>query len=114
MLHTDSRIPVHFGALSDAEPGIALLIEGDTPAPPGAAYARFMVRSPFGHTTGCTCCAPRGPAAEALTRLFLAGVRGVAGPFRGVVAVASSKAGRRAVRVALDADPLSAARFRLD
>jgi hypothetical protein len=114
MLHEDPRIPVRFGSLADAGPHVAALIEGDGPTPLGIACARFRVRPAFGHAVGCICCIPRGPAAEALARLFLARVRGETDGFRSVVAVATSEAGKRAVRAALSADALSAARFRMD
>ncbi len=113
MAASDIRIPVYFGALADAAPNTALLVEGDAPAPAGIAVARFVPRAMFGHAIGCVCCAPRGPVAEALSRLFLTEARGRGAPLRGVVAVTCSEAGRQAVRLALDADPLSRARFRL-
>ncbi len=102
-------IPVRFGVMGDVAPGMALLIEGDTPAPPGVPCARFRPR-PFAHPAGCACCATRAPAAEALARLYLAGVRGKAS-FRTVVAVTATSAGRREVEATLTTDPLSAARF---
>ena len=113
MPDSDPRIPVRFGALSDAAPGTALLVEGDAPVPASVAVARFTPRLGFGHAAGCTCCAARGPVAEGLSRLFLAHARGRDAPLRVVVGVTRSEAGRRAVRAALDADPLSRARFRL-
>lgn len=113
MPYGDPRIPIRFGAFSDAGPQVALLIEGDAPAPPGITCARFALRPSF-HPGGCTCCAPRGAAAEALTRLFLAGVRGWTGLFRSVVAVTASENGRQAVRSALAADAVSSGRFRLE
>ncbi len=113
MTASDPRLPVRFGVISDAAPDVALLIEGDAPAPAGIACARFAARPGIGHGAGCACCAPRCPAAEALARLFLARVRGQTAPFQAVVAVTSSEAGRRAVRAALGADPMSVARFRL-
>lgn len=110
MTASDPRIPVRFGVTSDGGPDVALLIEGDAPARPGVACARFFARPAFGHRSGCACCASRGPAAEALARLFLAGVRGAA-PFGSVVAVTATSAGRREVDTALSTDPLGAARF---
>jgi hypothetical protein len=109
MTAVDPRIPVRFGMTCDGAPGVALLIEGDAPAPQGVLYARFRLR-PFAHFVGCVCCAPCGPAAEALARLYLAGVRGAAS-FGAVVAVTATPAGRREVEAALAADPLGAARF---
>ena len=113
MTAPDSRIPVRFGVMDDGVPGVALLIEGDAPAPAGAPCAHFRPR-PFTHPAGCACCASRDPVAEALARLFLARVRGRTAPFQAVVAVTRSEAGRRAVRAALGSDPMSMARFRLD
>jgi hypothetical protein len=110
---SDSRIPVRFGALSDAGPGTALLVEEEAPVPAGIAVARFTPRLGFGHAAGCACCIARGPVAEGLSRLFLAHARGRNPPLRAVVAVTRSEAGRQAVWAALEADPLSRARFRL-
>ena len=108
---TDARLPVRFGTVDEAGPETALLIEGDAPAPPGVAAARFALPGGFPrHAIGCTCCAPRGPAGEALGRLFLARARGGAW-FRAVLAVVSP-AGEAAVRAALAGDALTAARFR--
>jgi hypothetical protein len=122
----DGRVGVRFGAASDAGPEEALLIEGDAPgagdAPSGRsmpagrpAVARFAlpVRNAT-HPLGCVCCAPRGPVAEALGRLFLARARGELAWFRCVVAVTRSAAGADAVRAALAADVVTAARFRQD
>jgi hypothetical protein len=122
----DGRIGVRFGAAEDAGPEDALLIEGDSPpadiaprdgdAPPGrSVIARFTlpVRVPT-HPLGCICCAPRGPVAEALGRLFLARARGESPWFRCVVAVTRSTAGADAVRAALAGDVVTTARFRQD
>ncbi|MGC8475676.1 MAG: hypothetical protein ACP5NP_04915 [Acetobacteraceae bacterium] len=113
----DPRIPLRLGPLAEAPPGAALLIEGDIPAPSGALaghpLARFTARpSPF-HPAGCACCAPRNAAAQALARLFLARARGGAW-FTQVQAVTATPAGAAAVRAALAADSLTAARFRED
>jgi|HubBroStandDraft_4_1064222.scaffolds.fasta_scaffold700081_2 hypothetical protein len=120
----DARVEVRFGAAEDAGPEDALLIEGDAPAAGIAprdgdapadrpVVARFMlpVRAPT-HPLGCICCAPRGPVAEALSRLFLARARGEVPWFRSVVAVTRSVAGADAVRAALAADVVTTARFR--
>jgi hypothetical protein len=110
----DGRIGVRFGAASDAGPDEALLIEGTAPAE-HLAVARFVVPVRFAtHPVGCACCAPRGPVAEALGRLFLARTRGELPWFRGVVAVMCSEAGADAVRAALVDDVVTAARFRAD
>jgi hypothetical protein len=108
----DGRIGVRFGAASDAGPDEALLIEGFVVAD-RASVARFTLTAGFAtHPLGCACCAPRGPVAEALGRLFLARARGEVPWFRGVVAVTRSEAGAGAVRAALLADVVTAARFR--
>ena len=108
----DVRIGVRFGAASDAGPDEALLIEGAGPADrPAVARFRLPVRI-SAHPLGCTCCAPRGPVAEALGRLFLARARGELPWFRAVVAVTRSDAGADAVRTALASDVVTVARFR--
>jgi hypothetical protein len=122
----DGRIGVRFGAVEDAGPEDALLIEGEAPAPgiaprhgdPPAdrpVIARFTlpVRVPT-HPPGCICCAPRGPVAEALGRLFLARARGELPWFRSVVAVTHGADGVDAVRAALTGDVVTTARFRQD
>jgi hypothetical protein len=110
----DARIGVRFGAAEDAGPEDALLIEGDAPADrPAIARFTLPIRVPS-HPPGCICCAPRGPVAEALGRLFLARARGEISWFRSVVAVTRSAAGADAVRAALAADVVTTARFRQD
>jgi hypothetical protein len=126
----DGRIGVRFGAVGDAGPDTALLIEsvalgaGEAPrdgvilaggAAPVVrpALARFTLAVRIAtHPVGCACCAPRGPVAEALGRLFLARARGESPWFRSVVAVTRSAAGVDAVRAALSADVVTSARFR--
>jgi hypothetical protein len=108
----DARIGVRFGAVGDARPDEALLIEGDGPAGRPAA-ARFVVPARIAtHPRGCTCCAPRGPVADALGRLFLARARGEIPWFRSVLAVTRNDAGADAVRAALTCDVVTTARFR--
>jgi len=122
----DGRIRVRFGVEGDAGPEDALLIEGEAPAAGIAprdggapadrpAIARFTlpVRVPT-HPLGCICCAPRGPVAEALGRLFLARARGEVPWFRSVVAVTHAAGGVDAVRAALTGDVVTTARFRQD
>jgi len=115
-LFLDARLQVGFGTADQAGPETALLIEGDAPAPAGVPVARFELArfalAPGGHPAGCTCCAPRGPAAEALGRLFLERARGGV-LFREVIAVVRGPDGAAAVRAAVAADPLVSARFRL-
>jgi hypothetical protein len=106
----DARIPVVFAPAGAAGGGDALLIEGDGAAPDGLAVARFSVAMP-GHAVGCACCAPRGPAAAALHRLFLARARGTAAFFARVVVTAGPE-GEAAVRQALTGDAFVAGRYR--
>jgi hypothetical protein len=110
----DARIPVRFADAAPVAADAAWLIQGDAAAPPGAAVARFVLpdRLPS-HPTDCACCVPRGPVAEALTRLFLARARGEAAFFRQVIAVPADAAGRSAISAALRDDPMLAGRFRL-
>ena len=110
---SDDRMPVRFDNAMAAAPEVALLVEGDAVVPDGHAVARFRLASGLsGHPPGCTCCAPRGPVAEALGRLFLARARGEVAFFRSVVVVATP-AGEAAVRAALAEDQVAAGRFRL-
>jgi len=110
MSSPDPRVPVVFGDLAAAGPDDGLLIEGEAPAPPGRAVARFASGPRPWHAAGCACCAPRAVAAAALGRLFLARARGEVPFFRRVVAVVRDP---DAVRAALAADALAAGRFRL-
>lgn len=112
-LFMDARVPVRFAAANQAGPEDALLIEGDAPAPAGRVVARFALPEQPAHPIGCACCLPRGPVAEALTKLFLARVRGEVAFFRAVVAQPASAAGEAAIRAALADDPLVSGRFRL-
>lgn len=105
------RIPVVFGGAP--APGDAVLTEGDAPAPPGGYEIRFSLPGhPDSHPIGCTCCAPRGPAAEALAAAFRDRATGKAPFFTRVLVAAVSPAGEGAVRAALAQDALVAARFR--
>jgi hypothetical protein len=114
MNSTDGRVTVRFGSAAEAGPDEALLVEREAPVPAGHPAARFRLTPGLpGHPSGCACCTPRGPVAEALGRLFLARARGEVAFFRSVVAVVASPAGEAAVRVALAQDQVSAGRFRL-
>jgi hypothetical protein len=105
----DGRVLVVFGAIGDAGPDDALLIEGDAAVPSGHAVARFTAsRQP--HRIGCACCAGRGEAAMALGAIFLARARGEVAFFRRVVAVVSDI---DAMRATLADDKLVSGRFRL-
>ena len=106
----NGRVMVRFGL---PEAGEAALVEGDAPAPPGQPTARFRLKPGLaGHVPGCACCVPRGPVAEALSRLFLARARGEVAWFR-TVAVLATPAGEAAVRAEVARDQVSAGRFRL-
>ena len=113
MWSIDARVPVRFGTVADAGEGDALLIEGDAPVPSAIAAARFDA-APSGHPAGCTCCAPRGPAAMALSGLFQARAKGEVAFFHRVVAVAVSADGGASITGALREDPLVSARFRME
>ena len=109
------RIPVLFGGAvpADAAAGDkdAWLVE-DGAAMPEAGYAvRFALsEQKFGHRIGCACCTLRGPAADALTRMFRARATGAA-PFFRRVFILASPAGEAAVREALENDVVTAARY---
>jgi hypothetical protein len=105
----DDRVAVRFGPPAADE---AVLIEGDA-STCGRPVARFRLAPALAaHAPGCACCVPRGPAAQALDRLFLARARGEVAWFRSV-AVQATPAGEAAVRAALAGDQVSSRRFRL-
>jgi hypothetical protein len=110
----DARVKLRIGTADTAGPEDALLIEGAAAPVTGIAHARFKLPEKGTHSAGCACCVPRGPVAEALTRLFLQRVRGEVAYFSAVVAAPASAKGEAAIRAALKADPLVAARYRLD
>jgi hypothetical protein len=102
------RVLIVFGA---GGPGDVYLAEGDAPVPAGAFVQRFSLPAGgLGHVAGCACCAPRGPAAAALSALFRARATGAA-PFFGRVVVVATPAGEAAVRAAVAEDVVAAARF---
>ncbi|WP_201728747.1 hypothetical protein [Acidocella sp. C78] len=104
------RIGVRFGGAAGADEA-ALVQEGFDPPADVAAVARFGVAPARpGHGIGCACCVPRGPAALALTELFLGRARGTLPDFAAVVVVADTN-GEAAVRTALETDILLRARF---
>ncbi len=114
-IFVDARIPVAFAPAASAGRGDALLIEGDGPVPDGVPdglpVARLAAALP-GHVAGCACCAPRGPVAAALHRLFLARARDAAAFFTRLVVCAGAE-GEAAVRQALAADAFLAGRYRV-
>lgn len=107
----DARVEVVCGPVAAWRPGDALVVEGEQPAPAEAPLARLHLLAPPPHPAGCACCVARSPAADALSRLFLARARGEVPFFRRVL-VAGSAAAEAAVRQALAGDPLLLARFR--
>ena len=110
----DARVPVRIGSADQAGPDHALLIEQGAALPAACVpFAQFVVPVGLTHPAGCACCVPRGPVAEALTRLFLARVRGETRHFSAVIAVPVSREGEAAIRAALLSDPMVSARFRL-
>ena len=113
-LFLDARVPVRFGTPQTRVPGMALLLEGDGPAPPHVPVARFVLPPDQLHAAGCACCTPRGPAADALARLFLARARGEIPFFQVVVAIPLEVRSHAAIRSALDQDPFVSARYRLE
>lgn len=101
----DARIPVVFGNRWEAQEGDAVLADvSDRPPLHDAAG---------GHPPdpGCACCVARGPAAQALSRLFTQRALGEVAFFRRVLV--DDPAAEAAVRAALESDPVAAARFRL-
>jgi hypothetical protein len=96
----DARIPVRMGDARSAGPRSHILIEADLPAN-GAAAA---------HHSGCFCCAPRNALARALSRLFLAQMRGEVAEFNEVVVIGTSTT--PALAAAIAQDVVAAARFR--
>ena len=110
---TDMRIPVLFGGVARPGEADAWLVEQNTAALPSGYALSFALPAPlFGdrHGIGCSCCSPRGPAAEALTRMFRARATGAA-PFFKRVLVLASPAGEAAIRAALAEELLTAARY---
>ena len=94
----DARVPVTFGTSGDAREGDAVLADG--------------LGDALGHGPGCTCCAARTPAAQALGHLFMQRARGEVAFFRRVL-IDGDAAVEASVRAALRSDPVVAARFRL-
>jgi hypothetical protein len=108
-MHIDARIPVIFGAIADAGPDDALLIEGDAAVPEGRVVVRLMADATLAHTAGCVCCVPRSAAGSALAGLFLSRGRGDVAYFRRVLAVTSDP---DAIAEAIENDMLASAWFR--
>jgi hypothetical protein len=107
----DARVPVVFAAAELAGAEDALLLDAGQDAGGAAGVVMRLPRAAIGHRIGCACCVPRGAAAEALGRLFLARARGEVGFFRRVVVCVADAA---SVREAVLGDRLVAGRYRLD
>jgi hypothetical protein len=116
------RIPVLFGGVAPGDAASApnaYLVEDGAAMPPDVYAMRFALpagkfaagsAAGAGHLPGCTCCTPRGPAADALTRMFRARSTGSAPFFRQVIVLASP-AGEATVRHALEQDIVTKARY---
>ena len=109
----DARIPVLFGTPVQSGADDALLCEGDGITEAGQDWFQPDAPLPI-HPAGCACCPSRTGAAMALARLLLARGRGSGLFFRRVIAVTTTPAGRQAVCLALEEDPLACACFRLE
>lgn len=109
----DARVPVVFGAIGDAGPEDALLVEGDATIPEGRVAVRLMpeptAAQAVRHEVGCVCCVPRSAAGSALAGLFLARGRGDVAFFRRVMAVTADPA---AILAAIEGDMLASGWFR--
>jgi len=105
----DMRIPIILGAKPQA--GDAVLVEDGHDMPASDHAVRFVVAK-SGHVINCACCTLRGPAADALGRLFRERATGAA-PFFSRVVVLASPEGEATVRAALESDVVSQARYRL-
>jgi hypothetical protein len=109
---SDARIPIVFGG--EPSPDDAILVEDGRDMPETGYAVRFAVAGGQpGHVIGCACCSLRGPAADALGRIFMARARGEA-PFFGRVVVLASVDGETAIREALTGDVVTRARYRLE
>lgn len=110
--HSDPRLPVLVGE-PNGPTDAAYVLEGSRAAPAQAAALARFVPDAAGHLAGCRCCGGRSGAARALDSLFLARARGEAKPFRVVVALVQTDAGRDALVAAIEEDRVVRARFRL-
>jgi hypothetical protein len=107
---SDLRIPIFFG-VGTGEAADAWLVEAGAAMPPEGYAVRFALpQQQFGHAIGCSCCTLRGPAADALTRMFQDRATGAAPYFKRVIVLAST-AGCALVREALAQDAVTRARY---
>jgi len=108
----DARIPVAFRG--SPGPNDAFLVQDGRNMPDSGYAVRFaLAGGKPGHVIGCACCTLRGPAADALGRMFMARARGEA-PFFARVIVLASPEGEAAIRDALAQDVVTQARYRLE
>jgi len=105
---TDTRIQIVMGG--EPGPADAVLVEDGCDMPAAGYAVRFALGLP-GHALGCACCTLRGPAADALGRMFRERATGVA-PFFSRVVVLASPEGEHVVREAVENDVLVKARYR--
>ncbi len=105
----DMRIPILFGA--EPGPDDAALVEDGFDMPAKGYAIRFALGLP-GHAFGCACCTLRGPAADALTRMYRERATGTA-PFFKRITVLASPEGQAAIRTALTSDVVAQARYRI-
>jgi hypothetical protein len=109
LMSADMRIPIVIGG--KPEPADAVLVEDGFDMPASGYAMRFALGLP-GHALGCACCTLRGPAADALGRMFRERATGAA-PFFSRVVVLASHEGEAAVREALENDVVTQARYRI-
>jgi len=107
---SDMRIPVLFGTGAAGEADAWLVEDGAAMPPEGYAVRFALPPQKVGHAIGCACCTLRGPAADALTRMFQDRATGAAPFFKRVIVLASNS-GCALVREALAQDAVTRARF---
>jgi hypothetical protein len=105
---TDTRILIVMGG--EPGPADAVLVEDGCDMPESGYAVRFALGLP-GHPLACACCTLRGPAADAMGRMFRERATGVA-PFFSRVVVLASADGEAAVRDAVEKDVVTQARYR--
>jgi hypothetical protein len=109
MIMHDSRISVVFGPLEAAEPGDAVLFEGEVQPFAGASVG-FLPSAR--HAAGCACCTGRSAAGRALGSLLHARARNEVPFFTRVLVVVATDTGRADVATALLSDPIASGCFK--
>jgi hypothetical protein len=116
----DARIPLTLlpdpaalAAALAAGPPAAVLVQAPPGTLPPGAVAQGSFDALMPHAVACACCQGRGPAAEALDRLFQARVRGQCRWFDRLLALAETPEATALLHAALRDDAVTAARFRL-